>query len=58
MISFNLLILTFIEMSDQHPIVSRPNISKYKYKLANREAISLINQSVTLFTIFRQSQKS
>ena len=40
MISFNFLILTFIEMSDQHPIVSRPIISKYKYKLANREAIS------------------
>ena len=40
MISFDILMLTFIEMSDQHPIVSRPIISKYKYKLANQEAIS------------------
>ena len=34
------LMLTFIEMSDKHPIVSSPIIIKYKYKLANQEAIS------------------
>ena len=32
--------LTFIEMSDKHPIVSSPISIKYKYKLANQEAIS------------------
>ena len=31
---------SFIEMSDQHPIVSLPIIIKYNDKLANREAIS------------------
>ena len=40
MIYFSFLILTFIDISDKHPIASRPIISKYKYKLANREAIS------------------
>ena len=40
MISFNFLMLNFTEMSDHHPIASSPIIIKYKYKLANREAIS------------------
>ena len=34
------LILTFIEMSDQLPIISRSIISKYKNKLSNRQAIN------------------
>ena len=32
--------LTFIKMSDYHPIISLPIGIKYKYRLANREAIS------------------
>ena len=40
MISFNFLMLTFIEMSYYHPAVFSPIIIKYKYKLTNREAIS------------------
>ena len=40
MISPNFLILTFIEMSDQLPIVSWSIISKYKNKLGNWQAIN------------------
>ena len=36
-------------MSDYHPIVSRPIISNYKYKLIGKLLV-LINQSFTLFT--------
>ena len=32
--------LTFIEMSDEHPIASSPISIKYKYNLANQEAVS------------------
>ena len=44
--------LTFIEMSNWHPIVSSPISIKYKYKLANHGLLVSINQSLPLFTNF------
>ena len=50
MIFLNFLMLTIVEMSDWHPIVSWPIISKYKYKLASRKLLVSIYQLFALFT--------